>query len=77
LCIRLKVRETDLDPKGVDCVEQFRAMQTCFREHPDVYGEELSGEGEDTEGDEGSDTKDGEKEDKDEKVEPSDSAAHK
>lgn len=29
------------EPKGVDCVEKFRAMQDCFREHPDVYGEEL------------------------------------
>ncbi|CCO31354.1 Mitochondrial intermembrane space import and assembly protein 40 AltName: Full=Mitochondrial import inner membrane translocase TIM40 [Rhizoctonia solani AG-1 IB] len=29
------------DPKGVDCVEKFKAMQDCFREHPDVYGEEL------------------------------------
>ncbi|ELU37709.1 CHCH domain-containing protein [Rhizoctonia solani AG-1 IA] len=27
------------DPKGVDCVEKFKAMQDCFREHPDVYGE--------------------------------------
>ncbi|CAE6510613.1 unnamed protein product [Rhizoctonia solani] len=29
------------DPKGVDCVEKFKDMQDCFREHPDVYGEEL------------------------------------
>ncbi|CAE7202126.1 unnamed protein product [Rhizoctonia solani] len=29
------------EPKGVDCVEKFKAMQDCFREHPDVYGEEL------------------------------------
>ena len=27
------------EPKGVDCVEKFKAMQDCFREHPDVYGE--------------------------------------
>lgn len=32
------------EPKGVDCVEKFRAMQDCFREHPDVYGEELMGD---------------------------------
>ncbi|KAI8927113.1 hypothetical protein BC831DRAFT_453964 [Entophlyctis helioformis] len=28
-------------PKGIDCVEQFRSMQSCFREHPDIYGAEL------------------------------------
>ncbi|KAI0281537.1 hypothetical protein BC826DRAFT_877912, partial [Russula brevipes] len=27
------------EPKGIDCVEKFKAMQDCFREHPDVYGE--------------------------------------
>ena len=27
------------DPKGMDCVEKFKAMQDCFRENPDVYGE--------------------------------------
>jgi intermembrane space import and assembly protein 40 len=25
------------EPKGINCVEKFQAMQTCFREHPDVY----------------------------------------
>lgn len=29
------------DPKGIDCVEKFRAMQECFREHPEIYGEEI------------------------------------
>ena len=29
------------EPKGIDCVSQFRAMQACFREHPDIYGAEL------------------------------------
>lgn len=29
------------EPKGVDCVEKFQAMQNCFREHPDVYAEQL------------------------------------
>jgi intermembrane space import and assembly protein 40 len=29
------------DPKGVDCIENFKAMQNCFREHPDIYGSEL------------------------------------
>ena len=27
------------EPKGMDCVEKFKAMQDCFRENPDVYGE--------------------------------------
>ena len=27
------------EPKGINCVEKFKAMQDCFREHPDVYGE--------------------------------------
>ncbi|KAG9122682.1 hypothetical protein FRC07_000821, partial [Ceratobasidium sp. 392] len=35
------------EPKGVDCVEKFKAMQDCFREHPDVYGEEIDDEDED------------------------------
>lgn len=29
------------EPKGVDCIENFKTMQNCFREHPDVYGGEL------------------------------------
>ncbi|KAG8739747.1 Oxidoreductase [Ceratobasidium sp. 414] len=35
------------DPKGVDCVEKFKAMQDCFREHPDVYGEEIDDDDDD------------------------------
>jgi hypothetical protein len=27
------------EPKGINCVEKFKAMQSCFREHPDIYGE--------------------------------------
>ncbi|KAG2132000.1 uncharacterized protein EDB93DRAFT_1340208 [Suillus bovinus] len=30
---------SEKEPKGIDCVEKFKAMQTCFREHPDVYGD--------------------------------------
>jgi intermembrane space import and assembly protein 40 len=30
---------SEAEPKGVDCVELFKSMQDCFREHPDVYGE--------------------------------------
>ncbi|OJJ07064.1 hypothetical protein ASPVEDRAFT_355367 [Aspergillus versicolor CBS 583.65] len=29
------------EPKGIDCVDKFKAMQDCFRQHPDVYGAEL------------------------------------
>ncbi|KAI6046018.1 hypothetical protein EDC04DRAFT_2631543 [Pisolithus marmoratus] len=32
---------SDKDPKGIDCVEKFKAMQDCFRAHPDIYGEEI------------------------------------
>jgi mitochondrial intermembrane space import and assembly protein 40 len=27
------------EPKGINCVERFQAMQNCFREHPDVYAD--------------------------------------
>jgi mitochondrial intermembrane space import and assembly protein 40 len=27
------------EPKGIDCVEKFKAMQQCFRDNPEVYGE--------------------------------------
>ncbi|KAG9097545.1 Oxidoreductase [Ceratobasidium sp. UAMH 11750] len=40
------------EPKGVDCVEKFKAMQDCFREHPDVYGEEIDDDGEEEEAEE-------------------------
>jgi mitochondrial intermembrane space import and assembly protein 40 len=30
---------SEQEPKGIDCVEKFKAMQDCFRENPDVYGE--------------------------------------
>ncbi|PLB46049.1 hypothetical protein P170DRAFT_478973 [Aspergillus steynii IBT 23096] len=29
------------EPKGIDCIEKFKAMQDCFRQHPDVYGAEI------------------------------------
>lgn len=29
------------EPKGIDCIEKFSNMQNCFREHPEVYAEEL------------------------------------
>ena len=30
---------SEQEPKGIDCIEKFKNMQDCFREHPDVYGE--------------------------------------
>ena len=30
------------EPKGIDCVEKFKAMQDCFRANPEVYGEGTS-----------------------------------
>lgn len=29
------------EPKGVDCIEHFKTMQDCFRDHPEMYGSEL------------------------------------
>ncbi|KAL2014537.1 hypothetical protein VTN00DRAFT_2062 [Thermoascus crustaceus] len=29
------------EPKGMDCIDKFKGMQDCFRQHPDVYGAEL------------------------------------
>jgi hypothetical protein len=37
------------EPKGVDCVENFRAMQDCFRQHPDIYGNEIDDDEDDEE----------------------------
>ncbi|CAG8655628.1 13589_t:CDS:2, partial [Acaulospora morrowiae] len=25
------------EPKGIDCLEAFKEMNNCFKEHPDVY----------------------------------------
>jgi len=30
---------SEQEPKGLDCVDKFKAMQDCFRKHPDIYGE--------------------------------------
>lgn len=44
---------SDTEPKGMDCMAQFKSMQTCIAEHPDEYnldeeeeGGEEGGEGE-------------------------------
>ena len=30
---------SEQEPKGIDCVEKFKAMQDCFRAHPEVYAD--------------------------------------
>lgn len=35
---------SEQEPKGIECVEKFKAMQDCFRAHPEVYKEELEQE---------------------------------
>ncbi|CAL9733698.1 mitochondrial intermembrane space import and assembly protein 40 [Monosporozyma servazzii] len=32
---------SEADPKGIDCVEKFQNMQTCFRKHPEHYADQL------------------------------------
>ncbi|KHN95028.1 intermembrane space import and assembly protein 40 [Metarhizium album ARSEF 1941] len=34
------------EPKGMDCIDKFQGMQECFRKYPDIYGAELSDDGE-------------------------------
>lgn len=40
------------EPKGMDCIDSFKKMQDCFREHPDVYAGELADDEEFEEGSE-------------------------
>jgi len=40
---------SEKEPKGIDCVEKFKGMQDCFREHPDIYGEEIMDDDDDDE----------------------------
>ena len=32
---------SEQEPKGLDCIDKFKGMQDCFREHPEVYAAEL------------------------------------
>ncbi|WFD43145.1 Oxidoreductase [Malassezia psittaci] len=32
---------SEQEPKGIECVDHFKDMQNCFREHPEVYAEEI------------------------------------
>jgi len=40
---------SEKEPKGIDCVEKFKGMQDCFREHPDIYGAEIMDDDEEEE----------------------------
>ncbi|KAH6913976.1 intermembrane space import and assembly protein 40 [Coprinopsis sp. MPI-PUGE-AT-0042] len=35
------------EPKGINCVDAFKKMQDCFREHPEVYADEIMDDDED------------------------------
>lgn len=32
------------EPKGIECIEKFKDMQSCFRKYPEVYSDELRDE---------------------------------
>jgi len=32
---------SEQEPKGIDCVEKFKNMQNCFKEHPEIYADEI------------------------------------
>jgi hypothetical protein len=40
---------SESEPKGMDCVELFQSMQTCFQKHPEIYADELDDDDEDEE----------------------------
>ncbi|KAF2089744.1 hypothetical protein K490DRAFT_72424 [Saccharata proteae CBS 121410] len=42
------------EPKGMDCIENFKGMQDCFRKYPEIYGEEIDDD-DNVEGSEGKD----------------------
>ncbi|KAJ1921796.1 Oxidoreductase [Mycoemilia scoparia] len=35
------------EPKGVDCIDAFKAMQDCFRAHPEEYANEIDDDDDD------------------------------
>ncbi|KAJ1897153.1 Oxidoreductase [Kickxella alabastrina] len=35
------------EPKGMDCIDAFKAMQQCFRDNPEEYGAELGDDDDD------------------------------
>jgi len=37
------------EPKGMECIDKFKGMQDCFRQHPEMYGSELEDDEEELE----------------------------
>ncbi|KAJ2551638.1 Oxidoreductase [Coemansia sp. RSA 1933] len=35
---------SEQEPKGMDCIDAFKAMQNCFRAHPEEYAREIEEE---------------------------------
>ncbi|KAK4644027.1 Oxidoreductase [Podospora bellae-mahoneyi] len=35
------------EPKGIECIDKFQGMQTCFRQYPEIYGSELNDDDDD------------------------------
>ncbi|CAD6900747.1 unnamed protein product [Tilletia controversa] len=33
---------SEKEPKGIECVDRFKLMQDCFREHPEEYADEIA-----------------------------------
>lgn len=66
---------SNAEPKGVDCVDKFRDMQNCFRQHPDVYGDEIDDDDDDEEEQEQASPKPDEEEKKQEEQESSSSSS--
>lgn len=52
---------SEAEPKGTDCIPQFRDMQECFVKYPEIYGkdDELDEEEEDSNNNETENTKSG------------------
>ncbi|KAL7751350.1 Mitochondrial intermembrane space import and assembly protein 40 [Sorochytrium milnesiophthora] len=38
------------EPKGIDCVTKFQTMQDCFKQYPEVYGDDLVNDDDDDDG---------------------------
>ncbi|KAK0736162.1 hypothetical protein B0T21DRAFT_366421 [Apiosordaria backusii] len=35
------------EPKGIECIDKFQGMQTCFKQYPEIYGSELTDDDDD------------------------------
>ncbi|EPQ29851.1 uncharacterized protein PFL1_02524 [Pseudozyma flocculosa PF-1] len=52
------------EPKGINCVDKFKAMQDCFREYPEIYKDEIDDDEAASQEAEGGDGKGASKDDK-------------